>query len=196
MDLGQLIIAYNPAWTRFELEFFLVVFAVVAVVLALLVRARRLRRYQMVAGLVLLTYVAVVYASCVFTRTPTGRHMASLVPFWSWGEVISHRDRGLLKENLLNLVLLLPAGVLLPWARGRSMRAWELAACGVVLSGGIEVLQYVLERGLFEWDDIFHNTIGLVVGGLVSGLFLSAAQGVGRRVRNRDAWSHAAHLPK
>lgn len=200
MDLGQLIIAYNPAWTRLELEFFLAVFAVVAAVLAALVHVGRLHRYQLVAGLALLTYVAVVYASCVFTRTPTGRHMASLVPFWSWREVVFHHDRGLLKENLLNMVLLAPAGVLLPWARGRSLRTWELVLCGVLLSGGIELLQYVLERGFFEWDDIIHNTLGLVVGGFVSGWFLNLAQKAQRRLRSR---SHdhgdrppAAHLPR
>lgn len=99
MDLGQLIVTYNHAWTRREAAFFAVVFLLVAAVLAALVRAGRLRRYQMLASLTLLTYVAVVYASCVFTRMPTGRHTAELVPFWSWAEVVFHHDRGLLRET-------------------------------------------------------------------------------------------------
>lgn len=35
--------------------------------------------------------------------------------------------------------------------------------CGIILSGGIEVLQLVLRRGLFEWDDIFHNSLGCML---------------------------------
>lgn len=172
MDLTQLIISYNPAWTRREMAFFVLVFAVAFVVLAFRVRAGRMRAWQMVASLALLTYVAVVYASCVFTRMPTGRHTAEPELFWSWAEVIFHHDKGLLKENLLNMVMLFPAGVLTPLAAGKRLSVARLILCGVVLSGGIEVLEYVLERGLFEWDDIVHNTLGFVMGGLVGRLML------------------------
>lgn len=67
------------------------------------------------------------------------------------------------------MVMLLPAGVLVPLSLGRRLSARSLVLCGILLSGCIEVLQYVLERGLFEWDDIIHNTLGLVVGGELSG---------------------------
>lgn len=36
--------------------------------------------------------------------------------------------------------------------------------CGFALSSVIEVIQFVFHRGLFEFDDIFHNTIGTVIG--------------------------------
>lgn len=184
MDIEQIIVTYNRVWSRNEALAFAAVFVAVAAILGRLVKAGRIRRCQMVCSLALLTYVAVVYASCVFTREPTGSHKAELVPLWSWFEVLVHHDRGLLKENLLNLVMLFPAGVLIPPSLGRRLGVLQLVVCGVVLSGGIEVLQYVLERGLFEWDDIIHNTLGLVVGGLVSGWLLEGWN------RVRTWWVH------
>ena len=35
---------------------------------------------------------------------------------------------------------------------------------GVVCSAIIEILQLLLHRGLFEWDDIFDNTVGFLIG--------------------------------
>lgn len=35
---------------------------------------------------------------------------------------------------------------------------------GLLISGIIEVLQLVLCRGLFEWDDMIHNSFGCAVG--------------------------------
>ena len=35
---------------------------------------------------------------------------------------------------------------------------------GLFMSSAIEVTQLILHRGLFEFDDIFHNTLGTVIG--------------------------------
>lgn len=35
---------------------------------------------------------------------------------------------------------------------------------GSLLSTVIEVIQLISHRGLFEFDDIFHNTLGTVIG--------------------------------
>ena len=35
---------------------------------------------------------------------------------------------------------------------------------GLIISGSIEVLQYFLKRGFSEFDDVFHNTLGCLVG--------------------------------
>ena len=35
---------------------------------------------------------------------------------------------------------------------------------GLLLSASIELVQLVSHRGLFEFDDIVHNTLGVVIG--------------------------------
>lgn len=46
------------------------------------------------------------------------------------------------------------------------------AAVGMTASLTIEILQLVFMRGLFEWDDVFSNTLGAVVGIIIFNLLL------------------------
>ena len=70
--------------------------------------------------------------------------------------------------------MLFPVGFLLPIARGRRV-SWKVGLfVGVLISGTIEVLQFVLRRGLFEWDDIIHNSLGCMIGCMIGGYVLRA----------------------
>jgi glycopeptide antibiotics resistance protein len=80
--------------------------------------------------------------------------------------------------------MLLPEGVLLPIAlndykcnckrqvqpleKSKNFRATgffcQVALLGFLTSLSIELLQLVLKRGLFEFDDMFHNTLGVIIG--------------------------------
>ena len=61
----------------------------------------------------------------------------------------------LLKENLLNCILLLPAGALLPLIMNRKIKWQEALVFGVLISATIETSQLITMRGLFEWDEHF-----------------------------------------
>ena len=73
----------------------------------------------------------------------------------------------LFMENILNMILLFPAGVLLPIVWDRKMRWWKGLLFGIACSAGIEVLQLVLCRGLFEFDDMIHNGVGCMLGSVI-----------------------------
>ena len=70
----------------------------------------------------------------------------------------------LLKENLLNCILLFPMGLLLPVTFNRRLSWWKGLLAGVIVSGMIETFQLIFCRGLFEWDDIVHNSLGCMAG--------------------------------
>ena len=72
------------------------------------------------------------------------------------------------QENLLNMIILFPLGILLPFIRNRKVRWWEGLFVGLAVSASIEILQLVLCRGLFEWDDMIHNGIGCMAGSILS----------------------------
>lgn len=177
MDIVQIIIRYNPAWTKREIIFFLFIWLFAAYILWKRLKHGKATIVQMIFSLLLLAYIAVVYASCVFTRMPTGMHQAEFELFWSW-KLVFQGSREMLKENLLNMVLLFPAGFLLPLTVSRKHRKngtlpiWIVVIFGIAVSAGIESLQYILERGLFELDDIIHNTLGCLAGGLFMNLIL------------------------
>ena len=99
--------------------------------------------------------------------------------FWSWKEIIHPIGRlgtasryDLLLENILNIVMLLPIGIFLPLAYGKKID-WKVGLLiGIGISFSIELLQLVLCRGLFEFDDIIHNSLGFLIGILISNRIL------------------------
>ena len=180
MDIYQIIITHNHSWTVREIAGFTVVFLISVYWAVRLLKQKKIVTVQAIAGLSLLIFLAIVFASTVFTRTP-GTRQYQLELFWSWKEILgigkcgrlgSTIDGGLLQENLLNILLLLPAGILLPGVFNREMKWWQGLLFGVMISSTIELCQLVLCRGLFEFDDIIHNSLGCMLGTLVGNKLL------------------------
>ena len=167
MDLYQIFITHNRAWTIREIICFSILFFIVAVILFRMVGRGKIALSQAVAGLLLLLFLGIVFASTVFTRNPTGVHQYELELFWSW-KAVYHGSREMLKESLLNMILLFPAGLLLPFVVHKKMAWWKGLLIGLTISGMIETCQLVFCRGLFEWDDITHNGFGCMVGCILS----------------------------
>lgn len=167
MDLYQIWTAHNRPWSMREIVLFLVILAVCSFFSIRAAHRHQIKICQALAILALLIYLGVVFASTVFTRMPTVRQY-ELIPFWSWYEVFIKHSRSLLVENLLNILLLLPAGVLLPIIFARRLRPSEAFMIGALISAAIEVSQLIFRRGLFEWDDMFHNSFGCLFGCLIA----------------------------
>ena len=110
----------------------------------------------------MVTYIFIVFASTVFCRPEKSYYDYNLTPFWSYRNVIKYHDMKLLSEDILNCILLLPAGVLYQISSGKSVK--RAALLGFCISVTMEILQLILKRGLFEFDDIFHNTLGCAAG--------------------------------
>ena len=102
----------------------------------------------------LLGYAFLILAETVLIRKPfVGEHI-KLELFWSW------RVWTVQKEQILtNVVMFVPVGVLVGW-----IRRWRGLWAAAGLSVFIEILQLVTARGLCEFDDVFHNMIGAVIG--------------------------------
>lgn len=132
----------------------------------------RLSKGQSIAIVLLTVYIFLVFASTVFSRTLKSDYSYKLIPFWSYQKILAGSKR-LFWENVFNVILLTPMGILLPIAMrrhidndGRRRRHLfrRVILVGFLTSLTIELLQLVLKRGLFEFDDIFHNTLGVVIG--------------------------------
>ena len=103
MDIYQIFVTHNPAWTRREILFFLFVLALATVWEVYLVSKHKIKVYQAVATLMLLTFIAIVYASTVFTRNPMPYARYMLKPFWSY-EYIFSGNKYYIKECFLNFI--------------------------------------------------------------------------------------------
>lgn len=134
---------------------------------ALLLLVFRHKREQLVGDL-LIVYVITILASTVFSRAalsytePDNPINLDLVGTWVerlGGDFYSR------SELLLNFCMLLPLGVLFPWATKRSFGMTVLA--GLLLILLIEFAQLLTRRGWFELSDIVDNIIGVMIGYLL-----------------------------
>ena len=168
MDIYQTILTHNRKWSSFEIICFATLFIMIGTILFFLWRKKKIVLSQIISGLLLTVYLGVVFASTVFTRTPDGIWHYELIPFWSWREVLIGNTY-MLTEIVLNVILFIPTGILIPVVLHRRIRWWQGLLLGVLLSAVIEISQLVLCRGLFEWDDMIHNGVGCMVGCVMAG---------------------------
>lgn len=63
----------------------------------------------------------------------------------------------------MNIALGVPLGFLLSFIMN-SRSWWKVGLVGFLFSSVIELNQLIFKRGLCEFDDVFHNTLGCVIG--------------------------------
>lgn len=125
----------------------------------------KIKILQAVAAVLFITVVLIILTLTVFGRIPGERQM-QIIPFWSYGEILCG-NRYVLKQVILNIVLFVPIGIVLPFLLNKKVSLEIALVYGVVFSSIIEVLQLVTCRGLCEFDDIFHNSLGCMIGCMI-----------------------------
>lgn len=116
-----------------------------------------------VSGKLLMMYSTLILLITLFTRESSLQQAIAFVPFWSWVEVIHNYNSAVLYQILLNILLFVPFGGLLKMTF-RKIRLWVGWLVGCLFSMAIEVCQLVFHLGLFEWDDMLHNSFGCLIG--------------------------------
>ena len=109
------------------------------------------------AKLLLIEYIFLLFCSTAIFRTSGDTRQYDFHPFWSY----SRPD--LFVENLMNVVVFIPVGLLLGIAF-KQMTWWKALLIGCGISVTIETLQFFLMRGFSEVDDVMHNTMGCLLG--------------------------------
>lgn len=123
--------------------------------------------------LILAGYVFVVLCTTVFFRGHVLDAGLELMPFWSYLAYIKGEDNTLLIENIMNVIVFIPIGLMLAYVLPKKS-IWKAALFACILSISIEVMQLVTKNGFCEIDDVIHNTLGCVIG---YGLYLIARKG-------------------
>lgn len=162
---------HNRPWSINEIVIFLIILTICSSFIFRAVYRKQLKIRQGLSMLILIIFMSIVFGSTVFTRTSTISRY-KLIPFWSWYEVFVNHSRSLLIEIILNMILLLPVGFLLPAIFDRRVRPSVGFLVGVIISAVIEASQLIFRRGLFEWDDMIHNGFGCMVGCLIMNMII------------------------
>lgn len=127
-------------------------------------QGQSISRKEILCGLALSIYFVVLLGVTILNRDVRKRFRMELIPFWSYYEAIVKKDIEMALQILGNVLVFMPFGILLPevWKRTRNMRSVIFAAVSVSLT--LELAQLIFKLGLFEFDDMFHNTLGAVLG--------------------------------
>lgn len=161
------------------ISIFVLVFALLLPVLAN--GLRRHSRWFTVAKYVILgVYIAANLYETILFRPVQANYRAEWELLWSYRESLAFPDGWrslfngtvevirplLLEEIILNILLYIPLGYLLPFMFEK-LKPWQVVAIAFMCSALTEVTQLICKIGWFEFDDMLNNTFGCVIGLLI-----------------------------
>lgn len=114
-------------------------------------------------ALLLGEYIFLLFSSTVLFRNINFGERCCFVPFWSYVRIWNGIDLALVPQNIMNVVAFLPVGFLGGCVFRKHAFA-KVLLLGFVISLSIETMQYLFQRGFSEFDDVFHNTLGTIMG--------------------------------
>ena len=151
------------------------------------------RLLRTISVLIFILYILANLSETLLFRENSSHAKFNLSLFWSYrrslalfsesgeGMHLSVTNWSLLKQIILNILLYIPFGYLLPFAwpklaqyRSRKSRPrsigrfrpfpWIVVLIGMTLSIATEFAQLLFKSGFFELDDILNNTLGCLIG--------------------------------
>lgn len=152
---------------------------VVVGVSPLIIRAVNRKR---ISGILLVCYFIAVLAITLGSRSTDIESHVLWNPFITYRLVIDSVKYGIqkygwqelwkrigwYKEPLnsiaLNILLFVPLGYLVPSVFSFLRRWWRVLLTGLGFSLMIEIVQFLTHLGWFDASDLFHNTLGAVIG--------------------------------
>lgn len=154
---------YRPNWTSGTIGLGMVILIVTLIVLIVLHHRKKITFGQGLAAVFFVIYLYLMFGSTVFTRTSDAVAHVNTDFLWEYRKILVDHSWHYVKEVLLNMLMLVPVGFMFPLVRGK--RGVVLAVFfGFVCSLSIEGLQWLFKCGLFEYDDLFNNTVGALLG--------------------------------
>lgn len=115
-----------------------------------------------ISSLFLLEYIFIIYGITLIYRQPSNTTHYNITPFWSY-MVKPYAHAFLLPETIVNIAMFVPIGFLAS-VLYKNINWLKVLLIGATISLSIEILQFVFMKGFSEFDDVFHNTLGCMIG--------------------------------
>ena len=117
-------------------------------------------------------FVLAFVTSMILFRTLLNRNLwmnllSNVMGGWGIWETVNG-ERTLTTECIENVILMMPFTGMVMWTFDVEKRViWKSTKLGLIFSVSIEMLQLLLRLGTFQLSDIFYNTVGGMIGGLM-----------------------------
>lgn len=123
------------------------------------------------------TFFLAFYTAMILFRTLLNRNLWMNPLSNVMGGWFLHNEKGeITTEPIENLILFIPFSILLLWSfrdkmlkeiKGIGIISWKSTKMVFLFSLSIEFLQLFLRLGTFQLADLFYNTLGGFIGGLI-----------------------------
>lgn len=107
-------------------------------------------------------YIAVLFGAVFLSRSGIYREL-NMHLFSSYKEAYNKMELSLFRNIILNIMLFVPLGFLLPIYTEKLKKLYRVVLIGFITTLIIEIVQYATGMGICEADDIFNNTLGTLI---------------------------------
>ena len=147
-----------------------IAFAVFCAVSIFLYKKHKFNKLQCGAAILLSLYIVVLLYFTVVGRYSHEEYEYQINFFTSYRWFFEHNGEQVLRQLLINFVMLVPVGFLLPIIIQAKHKYLITLALSLLLTVFIETMQLITKCGSFEIDDIINNFVGAVIGMLLYAL--------------------------
>ena len=153
----------------------IVVVALIGVILLvynLIAKFRKQKKVSISIGRLLLYAVFIIYLVVVVGATMLRYRMHSFAGgigeiyplFYSYKEAWNHFSAREWRNIILNVMMFVPFGFLLPLVSEKFQAFWKTYLAGFLFTFLIEMTQLLFNLGICELDDFMNNTVGAMIG--------------------------------
>ena len=128
-----------------------------------------------ICATVLAIYAIVFFVLAVLCREPYEEKAVLLNLFHNYS-----KDTGNIQDVIINIAAFVPIGLLLGMISGR-YRVLKALFFGFLFSLFVEVTQLISHCGVFDVDDLFNNSLGALIGGVIATIVV----GIIHRYKNK-----------
>lgn len=125
---------------------------------------KRISKWKAIWLIVFIVYGVVLVGATFLSRGGSYSRAQIVPPFASYKEAWYQGRMSNVRNIVVNILLFVPLGFLLPIGLKRIRPYWKTALVGGAVTVLIECLQLVTKRGIFECDDIINNLVGILIG--------------------------------
>ena len=147
-----------------------IAFALFCAVSIFLYKKHKFNKLQCGAAILLSLYIVVLLYFTVVGRYSHEEYEYKINFFTSYRWFFQYNGEQVLRQLLINFVMLMPVGFLLPIVIKAKHKYLITMALSLLLTVFIETMQLITKCGSFEIDDIINNFIGAVIGMLIYAL--------------------------
>ncbi len=126
------------------------------------------KQFSNTCGIYFVIYISILLYLAAVNRGSQSVRSLELMPFSSYAFVLTtYNSFDVLSQIFQNILVFIPSGILIP----RALFLANKKCCGIFtvligffISFFIELCQYTYAIGYSEFDDLFNNTLGCIIG--------------------------------